>query len=46
LQLVGLDGMRYLGADPSRPADDLERLAMVELHNRIVAEMNRTRTHG
>jgi hypothetical protein len=39
--MQGMDGMRFLGADPSRPADDVERLAMVLLNNRIVAEHKR-----
>ena len=30
--------MRFLGADPSRPADAVERVLMVKLNNRIVAE--------
>jgi hypothetical protein len=34
----GLDGMRYLGADPATPADDVERVVMVLLNNRIVTE--------
>lgn len=33
--------MRYLGADPTHPADDIEREVMLMLHNRIVAEQNR-----
>jgi hypothetical protein len=30
--------MRYLGADPSRPADKIERHLMILLHNRVIAE--------
>ncbi|MEJ7824913.1 MAG: hypothetical protein WKF48_05765 [Solirubrobacteraceae bacterium] len=41
LQLNGLDGMRYLGADPSRPADHVEVLVMEKLNNRIVAEQKK-----
>lgn len=33
--------MRYLGADPALPADDIERLLMEKLNNRVVAEMKR-----
>lgn len=33
--------MRYLGADPTRPADHIERLVMAKLHNRITSEHNR-----
>lgn len=31
--------MRYLGADPRVPADDVEREAMLMLNDRIVAEL-------
>lgn len=38
--------MRYLGADPSKPADDVEQILMVKLNNRIVAEQKRLTTDG
>ncbi len=41
LQINGLDGMRYLGADPSRPADHVEALVTEKLNNRIVLECKR-----
>jgi hypothetical protein len=41
LHLNGMDGMRYLGSDPTQPADDVERFVMVKLNNRIVAEQKR-----
>lgn len=41
LHLNGLDGMRWLGADPSKPADDIEHLLAIKLNNRIVAEQKR-----
>ena len=34
----GLDGMRFLGADPSKPADDIERMTMLMVNARIVKE--------
>lgn len=37
----GLDGMRYLGADPTRPADDLERAVMLMLNERVVKEIEK-----
>ena len=33
--------MRYLGADPSRPADDIEAMLILKLNNRIVAEQKK-----
>jgi len=33
--------MRYLGADPSCRADDIEALTMILLNNRIVSELRR-----
>jgi hypothetical protein len=33
--------MRYLGADHHTPADDVERLVMVALHNSVIAEEKR-----
>lgn len=35
----GLDGMRWLGSDPSRPADDIERVVMLMVSERIVKEV-------
>jgi len=39
MQAMGLDGMRYLGADPARPADAVEQAVMVKLHNRTIREL-------
>jgi hypothetical protein len=33
--------MRFLGADPSRPADRVEELVMIELNNQICRELAR-----
>lgn len=33
--------MRFLGADPTKPADDIEAMLMVKLNNRVVSEQNR-----
>jgi hypothetical protein len=30
--------MRYLGADPSKPPDDVEAIVMFELNQRLVRE--------
>lgn len=38
--------MRYLGADPSLPADDVETVLMLKLNNRIVAEQKRLAKKG
>jgi hypothetical protein len=38
LCMFGLDGMRHLGSDPTRPADDIERLVAVHLTRRIGLE--------
>lgn len=46
MHLNGLDGMRYLGADPARPADLTESILMVKLNNRIVAERKRAEKGG
>lgn len=49
LQLDGFDGMRFLGADPSQPADHIERLATLHLRKRIVALQRRAmkeQAHG
>lgn len=34
----GLDGMRYLGADPRTPADDVERMVMRLVDDQIARE--------
>lgn len=41
MHLNGIDGMRYLGADPRHPADPIERLVSIALHNRIESEIAR-----
>lgn len=41
MQMAGGDGMRYLGADPSKPADDLERLVTRALTNSVFREQER-----
>jgi hypothetical protein len=41
MHINGLDGMRFLGADPSVPADHVEMLLMVRLNNRIVSEQKK-----
>lgn len=46
MHITGLDGMRFLGADPSRPADEIEALLMLKLNNRIVAERKRLQGDG
>jgi hypothetical protein len=46
LHLNGLDGMRFLGADPRLPADEVERIVLVKLNNRIVAEQKRLDKEG
>lgn len=44
LQIAGMDGMRYLGADPSRPADEEERVVMLAVLRRRNREIERL--HG
>lgn len=34
----GIDGMRWLGADPRVPADDVERVVMSMVDDAIVSE--------
>lgn len=34
--MQGIDGMRWLGAHPGEPADDIERLVAVAMQNRVV----------
>jgi hypothetical protein len=46
MHLNGLDAMRYLGADPSKPADDVEAMLMEKLNNRIVSEQKRLTADG
>lgn len=36
-----LDGMRFLGVDPTQPRDELEEMLMLALHNQIVREHDR-----
>lgn len=36
LHLQEVDGMRWLGADPTGPADDIERLVAVALQTEVV----------
>lgn len=38
LSMLGLDGMRHLGSDPTGPADEIERLVATQLAKRIVLE--------
>lgn len=33
--------MRYLGANPARPADEVEALVMIAVNNRLVADQRR-----
>jgi hypothetical protein len=42
----GLDAMRWLGADPRTPADDVERLVMVALNNRVVKLLEKASANG
>lgn len=41
--MSGLDGMRFLGADPAGRADEVEMLLMLKLQNRIVREQERAK---
>jgi hypothetical protein len=41
LTIEGQDGMRFLGADPRVPADEIERVVMLEHHRRIVKVRDR-----
>jgi hypothetical protein len=41
LHIEGFDGMRFLGADPRTPADDIEQLVMLHLQKRVVGMKNR-----
>jgi hypothetical protein len=38
MHLLGFDGLRWLGADPSSAADPIERVLAVKLANRVTAE--------
>jgi hypothetical protein len=38
LQLNGMDGMRFLGADPRTAADDIEAVVMVWVSNQMVRD--------
>jgi hypothetical protein len=40
MQMVGMDGMRYLGADPTQPADITERVVMLALVKRVIKELD------
>lgn len=42
MQMCGMDGMRYLGANPAAPADDVERAVMVLLNVRVAAETRKS----
>lgn len=41
MAISGLDAMRYLGADPRLPADDVERTVMRLVNARIVKELEK-----
>jgi hypothetical protein len=40
MTIRGLDGLRYLGSDPTKPADDIERIVMHLVDDQIVREQN------
>jgi hypothetical protein len=46
MHINGLDAMRYLGADPAKPADHVEAMLMEKLNNRIVSEHKRLNADG
>ena len=39
--MSGIDGMRFMGADPKTAVDETEAVLMIALHNRIVLEQKR-----
>lgn len=41
MQMIGMDGMRYLGADPTQPADITEQVVMLALAQRVIRELDR-----
>lgn len=41
LHILGIDGLRWLGANPTVAADPVERIVAVALANRVAAEQEK-----